>query len=58
MKKKPKKFGEYICPHGKLVPTVPAKYNYNRGSKSTVSGSYCKNNCSLYRKMECKLFSR
>jgi len=45
---KPNKNRNYKCPHGKSEPKVPAKVNYNKGSESTVSGTFCKNNCELY----------
>ena len=56
--KQPKKYGQYKCPMGKSEPKVPSRITYDKGSKSNVSGRYCKNNCSEYRNNTCPLFKR
>jgi len=43
---KPKRFRKYKCPAG--------KYDGRTRLPHSVSGRYCKNNCSLYKKGTCK----
>ena len=45
---KPKRFNHYFCPLNK----------WDGGSKKSVSGRYCRNNCSEYRKGGCLLFNK
>ena len=51
--KKAKRYEEYKCPYGKSVALKVSMKGFDNGK--TVTASYCKNNCSLY-KDKCKLF--
>ena len=50
--KKPDKLKSYNCPYNKSDGIS------SRFSEGSVGGRYCKNNCGLYRRNECKLFKR